>query len=183
MGIHTSMTKTKVINIFGAPSTGKSTLASGLFYEMKMRGCTVELAYEYIKDKVYEGSPYPFQDQLYTFAKQNKKIRQLVDKVDYVICDSPLLQGLVYQSDKEPKVLTQTILDYFNMYDNVNILLHRSHKFQEVGRVHSEEESKRIGEQIEATLQKYNIPYTVLPTNNALENMVKIFEMLESENK
>ena len=177
------MTKTKVINIFGAPSTGKSTLASGLFYEMKMRGCAVELAYEYIKDKVYEGSPYPFQDQLYTFAKQNKKIRQLVGKVDYVICDSPLLQGLVYQSDKEPKVLTQTILDYFNMYDNVNILLHRNHKFQEVGRVHSEEESKRIGEQIESTLQKYNIPYTVLPTNNALENMVKIFEMLESEHK
>ena len=68
------------------------------------------------------------------------------------------------------------------MYDNVNILLHRSYKFQEVGRVHSEEESKRIGEQIEATLQKYNIPYTVLPTNNALENMVKIFEMLESGN-
>ena len=89
----------------------------------------------------------------------------------------------MYQSDKEPKVLTQTILDYFNMYDNVNILLHRNHKFQEVGRVHSEEESKRLGEQIESTLQKYNIPYTVLPTNNALENMVKIFEMLENEHK
>ena len=60
---------TKVINLFGGPGAGKSTIAAGLFYNMKIAGYNVERADEWIKDKVYEGTKYPFKDQLYTFAK------------------------------------------------------------------------------------------------------------------
>ena len=60
---------TKVINLFGGPGAGKSTIAAGLFYNMKIAGYNVERADEWIKDKVYEGTKYPFKDQLYTFFK------------------------------------------------------------------------------------------------------------------
>ena len=119
---------TKIINLFGAPGSGKSTLASGLFYEMKLKGLNVELASEWIKSKLFEGTNYPFKDQLYTFAKQNKKLREMLGKVDYIICDSPIVQGLVYDT-QEPEIFTQTVLTYFNTYDNINFLLKRSYSF------------------------------------------------------
>ena len=74
---------TKIINLYGAPGSGKSTIASGLFFHMKMAGLNVELASEYIKSKVFEENPYPFKDQLYCFAKQHKKLRELNDKVSH----------------------------------------------------------------------------------------------------
>ena len=112
---------TKIINLYGSPSTGKSTLASGLFYRMKVAGFNVDLASEWIKEKVYENAPYPFKDQLYTFAQQNKRLNQMINKADYVICDSPLLQICVYKSC-EPEIFDQMALAYYNRYDNINIL-------------------------------------------------------------
>ena len=65
---------TKVINLFGGPGVGKSTIAAGLFYNMKIAGYNVEAPQEWCKQKVYEGTKYPFKDQLYTYACQNKLI-------------------------------------------------------------------------------------------------------------
>ena len=91
---------TTVINIFGGPGVGKSTLASKLFYELKTRNINVELASEWIKNKIFEGSMYPRYDQLYTFAKQNKLLRQLEGKVEYIISDSPLLLSMIYNTNQ-----------------------------------------------------------------------------------
>lgn len=41
------------INIFGGPGVGKSTISSGLFYQMKTRGYKVEFISEYAKDLTY----------------------------------------------------------------------------------------------------------------------------------
>ena len=148
---------TKIINLYGSPSTGKSTLASGLFYRMKIAGFNV-----------YENAPYPFKDQLYTFAQQNKRLNQMINKADYVICDSPLLQICVYKSC-EPEIFDQMALAYYNRYDNINIFLHRNHEFRQEGRVHNEEQSKEIEKQIKIMLDKYNIPYMDMQTSGALD--------------
>lgn len=161
---------TKIINLYGSPSTGKSTLASGLFYRMKVAGYNVELADEWIKEKVFEQDPYPFTDQLYTFAKQNKRLNQLVDKADYVICDSPLLQICVYKS-REPEIFDEMALAYYNQYENINVFLHRNHEFKQEGRVHNEEQSKEIEIKIGEMLDKYNIPYMNMPTKGALDSL------------
>ena len=159
---------TKIINLYGSPSTGKSTLASGLFYRMKVAGFNVGMADEWIKEKVYENAPYPFKDQLYTFAQQNKRLNQMINKADYVICDSPLLQICVYKSC-EPEIFDQMALAYYNRYDNINIFLDRNHKFRQEGRVHNEEQSKEIEKQIKIMLDKYNIPYMDMQTSGALD--------------
>lgn len=50
------MEKTIVVNLIGGPCSGKSTIASGLFYANKKLGINAELALEFAKDKVWEES-------------------------------------------------------------------------------------------------------------------------------
>jgi deoxyadenosine/deoxycytidine kinase len=164
---------TKVINIFGAPGAGKSTLAFGLAYRLKLKGCHVDIAHEYIKEKLYEGTPYPFHDQLYTYAKQNKKLNQLNNKVDYIVTDSPSVQCVAY-AEKEPDIYRQMALDYFNQYDNLNFYIERTHEYQPSGRNQTEEQAKLVGERILTTLNELEIPYTILPANIALEKILEI---------
>lgn len=164
---------TKIINLYGAPGSGKSTIASGLFFHMKMAGLNVELASEYIKSKVFEENPYPFQDQLYCFAKQHKKIKELNGKVDYVITDSPLLMSLVYNST-EPELFNDLVLQYFNQYDNINFLLKRQHAYHTEGRIQTEKEADNIGEGLEVCLKKYSIDYITLPSNESMYNILQI---------
>lgn len=163
---------TKVINIFGAPGSGKSTLAFGLMYHLKMKGVDCELSHEWIKMKVYEGSPYPFHDQLYTYAKQNKQLRQLNDKVDYIITDSPSVQCVAY-IETEPEIYTQMALDYFNQYDNLNFFIERTHPYQPSGRNQTEEQAAQVGNMILNTLNRLEIPYQTLPANIALDKILE----------
>ena len=62
--------KQKVINIFGAPNAGKSTVAAGLFYIMKINGYNVELVNESAKDLVWNGQTEHLSEQLIVFTKQ-----------------------------------------------------------------------------------------------------------------
>lgn len=164
---------TKIINLYGAPGSGKSTIASGLFFHMKMAGLNVELASEYIKSKVFEENPYPFHDQLYCFAKQHKKIKELNGKVDYVITDSPLLMSMVYNTT-EPDLFNDLVLQYFNQYDNINFLLKRQHAYHTEGRVQTEQEADKIGEGLEEHLKRCNVEYTTLPSNESMYNILQI---------
>ena len=88
--------KAVVINLFGGPGLGKSTIASGLFYRMKVAGFQVESVTEYAKDVVWDQAPTKFSDQLYITAKQNRKLWRLQDQVEWIVSDSPLLLGLHY---------------------------------------------------------------------------------------
>ena len=45
-----------VINLFGGPGCGKSTIAALLFGKLKQNGINCEMALEYAKDKVWEES-------------------------------------------------------------------------------------------------------------------------------
>ena len=167
---------TKVINLFGGPGAGKSTIASGLFYNMKIAGYNVERADEWIKDKVYEGTKYPFKDQLYTFAKQNKKLKQMIGKVDFIICDSPLFLSMVYQSEELPCFST-LVLEYFKMYNNVNFLIRRHHKYQPTGRVNTEKQSCEISNILEKKLNECEISYTLLNSGTAVKDILNILEI------
>lgn len=164
---------TKVINIFGAPGSGKSTLAFGLMYTLKMKGIESELCHEWIKMKLYEGTTYPFHDQLYTYAKQNKLLNQVNGKVDFIITDSPSVQCVAYV-EKEPDVFSKMALDYFNQYDNLNYFIERTHPYQPSGRNQTEEQAAAVGDKIRNMLDRLNIPYTVLPANTALETILKM---------
>ena len=164
---------TKIINLYGAPGSGKSTIASGLFYHMKRAGLNVEIAPEYVKPKLFEENTYVFKDQLYCFAKQHKKLRELNGKVDFIITDSPLLMSLIYNSTEVP-LFNELVLQYYNQYDNMNFLLKRNHVYHTEGRMQTEQESDEVGENLENYLKQYNIDYKTLPSNESMYNILQI---------
>lgn len=50
------MKNTLIVNLFGAPGTGKSTGAAYIFSKLKMAGVDAEYVTEFAKDKVWDNS-------------------------------------------------------------------------------------------------------------------------------
>lgn len=152
----------KVINLFAGPGAGKSTTAAGLFYKMKRNGISVEIVTEYAKDVVWDNAVDKLKDQLYIFAKQNHKLERLKGKVDYVITDSPLLLSHYYGGKYSPQWtlhLASALLSVFNSWDNINILLERTKKFNPIGRLGSEEDAREADKGIRNLLKTHTKNY------------------------
>src|ERR1700753_280660 len=109
----------KVINLFGQPSAGTSTTAAGLVFLMKCRGMNVELIDEFAKELTWQKRFQCLGDQLYILGQQNQKLERLRDKVDYVITDSPLPLGIIYNQNKRLPSLNKFIIEVFRSYDNL----------------------------------------------------------------
>lgn len=149
----------KVINFFAEPSAGKSTTAAGLFFLMKRAGLNVELVNEYAKTLVWSGRIKTFSDQLYITAKQNHKLEMLRGQVDYVISDSPLILGIVYKGQNTVPSFNSLVKETFDTYDNFNIFLSRSKKYNPIGRNENEEQAKSVREKIEKALNDFGVPF------------------------
>jgi nicotinamide riboside kinase len=162
--------KTKVINLFGGPGTGKSTTAAAIFAELKFRGVNCEYVQEYAKDKAWEfgtnhlGVPKVFQAQEYIFGKQHFRIRRCAADVDVVITDCPLFLGLVYMPDDFPiPSLRMAIREAYDMYDNLNIFLVRNKPYNPKGRFQDEDRAKELDIDVKKMLDGQGVPYHVIP--------------------
>jgi hypothetical protein len=157
------MKKTKVINFYGGPCSGKSTAAAGLFYKMKILGHSVELTDEFAKECVWEGNVPMLKDQLWILAHQHRKILRLAGKVDYIITDSPVLLSPIYREIYEGPLYSDLIdrlaLECYNMYDNVNFMLSRPRDFVTEGRAQDETMSVKIDLDILDQFKRLKIPY------------------------
>ena len=129
-----------IINLFGGPGTGKSTTAHGITSLLKQRGLLCEMASEVAKDIVWRGDHGTLDNQILLFAMQYEKIRVLLGKVDYIVCDSPLLLSKVYDTSGSPH-LSGLIDEVNNSFENFNVFLNRKKAYQPIGRVHNEAEA------------------------------------------
>lgn len=177
------MEKTRVINFYGGPCSGKSTAAAGLFYKMKLLGYNVELTDEFAKECVWEGNVPMLKDQLWVLAHQHRKILRLAGKVDYIITDSPVLLSPIYREVYDGPLYSDLIdklaLECYNMYDNINFMLSRPRDFVAEGRAQNEVESVRIDLEIIDQFKRLNIPYTQIEGDDhasiAYEKLVRIY--------
>jgi hypothetical protein len=162
-----------VVNLFAGPGVGKSTNAARIFAELKMKGVNCEMALEFAKDKVWEESFRTMDDQIYIFGKQFHRIWRLKDKVDVIICDSPLPNSIVYDKDNS-KAFHELIMEQFNKFQNLNFYLKRSAAYQAEGRLQSEEEAKKVDEVVRNVLIDYKIPFVTLDIDNTAKSVVDI---------
>lgn len=169
----------KVINLWGAPGAGKSTVAAGLFYKMKVAGYKVELVTEYAKDVVWDNRDDLLKDQLYLLAKQNRKLERLRGKVDWCITDSPVLLVLAYMPELYYSHFNSLTYDVWNSYTNLNYLLERNHEYKRDGRVQTEEESRIIDEKILDIFSEYDQAYSAINSKDAASTIFKYIENIK----
>lgn len=167
-----------VINLWGAPGSGKSTSAAYIFSHLKMLGCNVELVTEFAKDLTWESRDSDLLNQLYVSGGQAQRLSRLERKVDIAITDSPLPSGLIYAQQKESELLRPMLYHEFNKYQNMNFLVSRSKPYMQIGRKQTEEESDIIAEAIESEVRTY-LPgtiYKVCGDLDGCETMIKIIK-------
>ncbi|MHB8346002.1 MAG: AAA family ATPase [Acidiferrobacterales bacterium] len=155
-----------VVNLFGAPGSGKSTVAAGVFHMLKQQGYIVEYAQEYAKELVWEERGELLEDQLHIMAQQNRRLMRVKDRVDIVVTDSPLLFSVVYAPAGYPQSFARFAFDLFATYRNLNFFLHRAVPYENAGRVHTAEESAVLGQSMLALLRKNAIDFEELDGDN-----------------
>lgn len=167
------MKQTLVINLIGGPGSGKSTCASGIFYQLKKLGINCELALEFAKDKVWEESIKILDDQLYVFGKQYHKLFRLNGKVDVIITDSPLLISILY--NKTPsEFFDKLVVEQYHTFNNLLFFINRAENYQTEGRLQTKEESEGLDNIIKEILQDNNISYDEISCENAVEHIVNV---------
>lgn len=135
-----------VLNLYGAPGSGKSTGAAYIFSKLKQQGISCELITEFAKDLVWDNS-YSLNNQIYVFGEQYHRMERLRGKVDVIITDSPLPLSLIYHSIKNEdvkKLFEQLVIAATNSFDNLNWFIIRDKPYVQTGRLQTETESDAI---------------------------------------
>jgi nicotinamide riboside kinase len=164
--------KGKLIQIFGSPSSGKSTLASELYTEMKKKGFNSVLVNEYSTDYIAEyGIPNSPIDQMVIFYNQLNRETMFLDNKDFVICDSSSILNYFYfrklfSNKLENKDiatinhLQKEILKHINTIDKIYYVPTIDSENTDDGiRYQSKEEIIKIGNWIKSYLELENISH------------------------
>lgn len=149
---------TVAVNLIAGPGTGKSTICAETFAKLKWRGVNCEMALEYAKDKVWEGSLDVLEDQIYVFGKQQHRMSRLRGKVDVIVTDSPLFMSIHYDATKN-EMLRGLVLCEMDRYRNLNYLLRRTKPYNPAGRTQTEEGAKAMDAEMKTALIRNGIPY------------------------
>ncbi len=172
------------VNLFGGPSSGKSTTAAYLFHQLKMREENVELATEYIKTWAYLKRPKRGFDVVYIFAKQLHREDVLLQSgVNIVVTDSPVYLQSFY-SDMEGNTTTAGQLEMASQfeaaYPSLNILLDRKGiEFKPEGRYQKNvDEAIEIDNKIEAFLTRTGQHFVRVPSTDRNRLMEVVIQNL-----
>jgi nicotinamide riboside kinase len=168
------MIESKLIMIIGAPSSGKSTLATDVHTELKKVGKNSIFVSECATDYIAEyGIPNTPTDQLVIFYEQVSKENMFIGSKEFIVCDSSSLLNYFYfrrlfnhkLTDKDiavinhlQKQILKTINKWYKIYyvppifDNVNDGI----------RYHNEEQIKKLDVIIKSYLELENIEHVDL---------------------
>lgn len=165
----------KVINLFGGPGVGKTTLAMRVFTELNMKQIKVEYVDEYAKELTWNQSFKLMENQRMIFANQHQKFFRLKDTIDVCVTDAPLFNSIVYsgKNDKN-KTFHADVFNEFMEYQNLNFFLKRETKYQEHGRSQKLEDAIKVDEEVLRCLKWFKVPYVEIGLHNATESILSM---------
>lgn len=150
---------TRILSFWGAPGSGKSSAAFSCAGIMKSRGMSVELVPEFPKEIAWSGDSERIKDQFFIFAEQNRRLYNLLNKVDWIITDMPLPMTIPYlmlpdrssnwnrpvgEIEAWKTDLRKLIIRTWDMYDTVDVFVKRDVAYDPNGRFENEIQSKNI---------------------------------------
>jgi len=161
-----------VVNLYGGPGAGKSTLASDIFVKLKRNGIRCELVSEFAKDLTWDESYKTLQNQVFIFANQLQRLWRLRTKVDVAIMDSPLLLTIPYDSTHSENFLN-LVYEKYSEYQNLDYMVKRVIPYEETGRKETELQAIEIDEAMEDILSQFGLLYTtILPDEESTQKIV-----------
>ena len=161
----------KLICFLGAPSSGKSTLASMVHSELKRTGNNSIFVGESASDFIAEyGIPNSPMDQMIIFYKQLNRERMYIGNKEYIICDSSTILNYFYFRSLFSEMLTLKDIAAINhLQKEILKNINRWYKIFYVNpivaniddgiRFHNKEEILKLDIQIKSYLQIENIKY------------------------
>ena len=175
---------TLIINLYGGPGTGKSTGAAYIFSRLKLAGVDAEYVSEFAKDKVWENNTSVFDCQFYITGKQAFRIKRCFGKVDVIITDSPIRLGEYYAKQCGSLNLSEACKEEADRYNDnsIDIFLERKKVYNPNGRNQTEEEAKKIDEEILNLLVKDKIKFFRFNATEEGYNEIVNFVLKEIKN-
>lgn len=173
---------TLVVNLFGGPGISKSTTTALVYGKLKIEGVNAEIVTEFAKDLTWEGRTTALAFQPYVAAKQMYRIHRLLDKVDVIVTDSPILLSAVYKGESYTPSFEAFLFDTFNSWDTMNIELARdsvNHAYNSAGRSQTEKGAMELDEQIDRMLHHHGVPHWNLRVREGEKTANKITEMVQ----
>jgi hypothetical protein len=149
-----------LVNIWGGPCTGKSSTAYLATAILKTCGVNCELVTEFAKDLVWQNRLSSLQNCSYVFGTQFERIRQLEDKVDVVITDSPLELVLLYTPPDYPVEFREYVKKICSNQERLDFLMCKTLPFSAVGRTQNEAEAIELQSKVRGLMDELEIEYT-----------------------
>ena len=163
-----------VINLFGGPNAGKTTLGLMLTAAFKRSGAYVELAAEFARDMVLENNHRALACQPYILGHQIMLIeRAIAAGADIVVTDSPPLLSCAYYNSPGVEMLA---MEAHQKHKTINLLLKRHPEHQMFGRIHDEQQSIEIDNEIMSILKRNNVEFIL--TDSDQEGQSIAFEQI-----
>ena len=153
---------------------------------MKQNNYSVEYVSEFAKELSWEGSSAQLENQAHVFAEQFRRQWRLVDQVDFVITDSPLLLSSVYFdyyfnrskqklfSDKYRELAINYFDSTYYEFENIEVIIERTKMFDPRGRNQTLDESMRIDEIIRYKVKSPNL------VTNSQDSIVDAIQLIKT---
>jgi nicotinamide riboside kinase len=167
----------QVINIFGTPRTGKTTLAHSLCTKFSSNKHNIEYVNEYARELILSNRSHWLSNQINIFNKQYSRL--LINKEsEYVVTDSPLLISILFSKLNESRHFEHfepLVHEVFNTFNNINIFIkNRLSKNVNIGSIHEQDVSNEIKELLIKNNYEFFEVENILDLHSVTNNLYKL---------
>lgn len=186
--------KIRRINFYGGPGIGKTSIASGVFSDLKWRASSqssslnFEVVQEYVKTWAWQGKTPKGFDQIKLFTEQlSREEEPLRCGVDLILSDSPLLLNYHYgYRHNVPGIQGLKLIHeaFEATYPSLNIILTRGDKpYNATGRFQTKAEAEQIDKEITDVIQLSGLPYLQIESTPDISGITnRILETIDEPN-
>ena len=162
-----------VVNFFGGPGAGKSTLALGVASRLKATGVNCEYIHEFAKELTWDKRFNAMRNQTWILGSQYEMLRRCIDQVDVIVTDTSLLNSALYGrqlpfGDK----IADLAMSMFDSMENMTFVVDRKKVYNPIGRSQDEEEALVIDETVREFIHASTIQYHVVTGDEKGEDKV-----------
>lgn len=166
-----------VVNLFGAPGAGKSTLAHLLTGLLKKCHVPCELASEYAKDVVLDRSPHFLTNQFRILGEQSWRVERIAASgAEVAVTDSPVALVAFFAKTLYPERYSsdfvELVMAAHREWPSFDFYLRRNHPYESRGRLQSETEASALADAMLSFVSDVGLSPLVLPSSDVVAERV-----------